>query len=198
MSEISLKTESHLKRINQLPQVQANRFVPGHIAHNKVNRIPVKCFCCGKDLLVKPYQIRRWKNHFCSLECHLKGKEGPVTDRAVALYKTGKTIKEIALILGHTPGTTASLLYTRNKKARFSTRWGKGKTSVKNRLPKHCELCGYTRVVEVCHVNPVRLGGQYSIDNCLSLCPNCHHLFDHDLLTETEKSKLRECYGSRN
>lgn len=52
-----------------------------------------------------------------------------------------------------------------------------------------CELCGYSKFVEVCHVRPVEdfppestLGDINAPTNLRLLCPNCHWEFDHGLL----------------
>lgn len=55
--------------------------------------------------------------------------------------------------------------------------------------PKHCRACGFDKHFEVCHIKPI---SEFSLDslvsdvnhddNLVALCPNCHWLFDHDLL----------------
>lgn len=62
--------------------------------------------------------------------------------------------------------------------------------TIKPLLPKSCELCNYTRVIEVAHIIPHKSGGTEVLSNLLSLCRNCHWLFDHDLTTKGEKVKL--------
>ncbi len=49
-----------------------------------------------------------------------------------------------------------------------------------------CEHCGWDKFFEACHIKPVssfdessKLSEVNSPDNLLSLCPNCHWLFDH-------------------
>ena len=54
-----------------------------------------------------------------------------------------------------------------------------------------CELCGYIRITEVAHIIEKRNGGKYLANNCLLLCPNHHHLFDHSLLKLEEIKKLQ-------
>jgi 5-methylcytosine-specific restriction endonuclease McrA len=55
-----------------------------------------------------------------------------------------------------------------------------------------CELCGYSRVLEVCHIVAKQNGGNYTLDNVFILCRNCHWLFDHNGLTTEEKTKLQQ------
>lgn len=61
-----------------------------------------------------------------------------------------------------------------------------------------CELCGYNRALQGCHIIPKRHGGHYTLDNILILCPNCHWCLDHNLLTSDEKIKLESVIKSRS
>ncbi len=185
------KQLAHLNYLNSLPLVMAKRFQKGRIATNKVPRISVECNWCGELTQKKQFEINRSKLHFCSSECRALGKPSPITDRVVELYKSGMSLKDISVAMGHSIGTTASLIY----KSKTGTRNGKGKTATKTKLSKACELCGYDRVVEVAHITPARKGGGYSFSNCLALCPNCHYLFDHGKLTETEQATLENIYA---
>ena len=51
-------------------------------------------------------------------------------------------------------------------------------TALKRKLPKACELCGYTIPValEAHRVTPGREGGEYTLDNTIPLCANCHKI----------------------
>ncbi len=187
------KVRAHLEKLNSLPQVVATRFQKGRTAHNRVPRVIVNCFLCGREVEKRQWDVDRSERLYCSPECRRLGRPSPVTDRAVKLYDSGMSLRDISVAMGHTMGTTASLIY----KAKNGIRNGLGKTATKSKLPKYCELCGYDRIVEVAHITPVRKGGKYSFDNCLALCPNCHHLFDHGKLTETEQATLENIYASR-
>jgi len=55
--------------------------------------------------------------------------------------------------------------------------------------PRQCQLCGYSKHVEVCHIKPIasfKADTPVSVVNALSnlvgLCPNCHWEFDHGML----------------
>jgi 5-methylcytosine-specific restriction endonuclease McrA len=115
----------------------------------------------------------------------------------ISLYNEGLKLKEIAHTMGVTTGTVASLIYRSNLKKNHP-RIGYGRQALRNKLPKSCELCSYSRCLDIAHIIPVRLGGKFALENCLSLCPNCHHLFDHNLLSENEQSKLKDIYASRS
>lgn len=52
--------------------------------------------------------------------------------------------------------------------------------------PKCCNLCGYSKHYEVCHIKSVssfsddiKVEEINSIDNLVALCPNCHWEFDN-------------------
>lgn len=54
---------------------------------------------------------------------------------------------------------------------------------------RQCEVCSYSKHVEVCHIRPIstfpvesQLKDINSKDNLVGLCPNCHWEFDHSLL----------------
>jgi len=68
--------------------------------------------------------------------------------------------------------------------------------SFRKLLPQYCEICGFDRVVQVCHINPISDGGEDSFDNTVSLCPNHHWIFDHDKLTKAEFYQLVMSYNA--
>lgn len=63
------------------------------------------------------------------------------------------------------------------------------RTYKKSNHPLVCQRCGYSKHVEICHIQPIRsfpddtradvISG---LDNLIALCPNCHWEFDHGLL----------------
>ncbi len=189
---------AHIERLNQLPQTESSRFKKGRVAWNRVDSVVVKCSHCGSEMLRKPSSVMRSKRLYCSPVCRHNGHPSPVTDKAVEMYKKGFLLREIARNLECSLGAASTLIYRHKLKKEFINRIGEGKQYVKSRLPKSCELCGYDRFVEVAHIIPSRKGGVYSVDNCFSLCPNCHHLFDHSLLTESENLKLKEIHAARS
>lgn len=61
---------------------------------------------------------------------------------------------------------------------------------------KSCEVCGYDKHVEVCHIKPLAdfdpnttITEVNAIDNLVGLCPNCHWEFDHGMIV------LKSCGG---
>lgn len=75
-----------------------------------------------------------------------------------------------------------------------------------------CEICGFDRAVERCHIVPLRIiklmvgytkkGGwnkerwkSYKGKNVLTLCKNCHYLYDNFKLTEKEFDRIKDKVG---
>lgn len=51
----------------------------------------------------------------------------------------------------------------------------------KNRIPNNqCEICKW---VGPCDRHRIQFGGDYIVQNVVSLCPNCHRLFHLGLLS---------------
>ena len=53
-----------------------------------------------------------------------------------------------------------------------------------------CEICGFDRYLEKCHLIPRDLGGGKEIYNQVILCPNHHKLLDWGRLTNIESLPL--------
>lgn len=195
---LSGRQQRHLERLNSLPQTKSRRFSNGHAPHNKRGWIvTVPCSTCGKATARTNHQLQRNNRHYCSRICATDGKPSPKADQALELYNSGLKIREIAEKFGCTVGSVASILYRKKLKGIYQ-RKGYGRQAARAKLPKHCELCGYDRTVDIAHIVPVRDGGTYALSNCYALCPNCHHLFDHGQLTRAELAKLEGVHYSRN
>lgn len=55
----------------------------------------------------------------------------------------------------------------------------------KEALRKHgykCQICGYDKFVNVCHVEARFKGGSDTVDNAIVLCPNHHYEYDYGML----------------
>lgn len=53
-----------------------------------------------------------------------------------------------------------------------------------------CQICGFDRYVEICHLVPKRIGGGHKSENILLLCPNHHRLLDNGLLNREEIASI--------
>ena len=56
----------------------------------------------------------------------------------------------------------------------------------KKLLKTGCEICGFNRYLESCHIVPKRIGGGEKEENKIVLCPNHHKLLDYGLLNYNE------------
>ena len=172
----------------------------GLVPWNKGLGIITKCTCqfCGKQFELPEPQVKRRRGIYCGRECfyNAKKKFGRRV-QITTLYQQGKPIKQIAVELGILPSTVSSMI----SYMKLADRQGDGvysqvhKYRLKRLLSEQynvqsCEICGYDRITEIAHVLERKNGGTYILDNCILLCPNCHHLFDHNRLSEVEKDKL--------
>lgn len=180
----------HLENLNSNPNSIATRFKSEHMkgkpAWNR-QEIYIPCKICGRES--KSIKSRAYKHKFCSTECKYKAKVSTLKNKIIELYNSGKKHREISEILNKPIGTIAGLVY----RYQLNNRFGHpeiNKTVIRRQLPNFCELCGFTRAIELAHIIPRSKGGQHRISNYLSLCPNCHFLFDQDKLTKEETEKI--------
>ena len=65
-----------------------------------------------------------------------------------------------------------------------------------------CQICSFSRALDLCHIHPNRDKGEVVKDNILILCPNHHRCFDKGLLERSEfeliKEKVRTAEGKYN
>jgi hypothetical protein len=64
------------------------------------------------------------------------------------------------------------------------------------KIPKICQVCGYNKHTEMCHIKPLTsfsgdtlMSEINSPDNILILCPNCHWEFDNGLIRSNPSLK---------
>jgi hypothetical protein len=93
------------------------------------------------------------------------------------LSSSDRTLEEIDNVYCSHP-------YMRGAIVRYHSRL----TYTKSGLPKRCEICGYEKFYNVCHIAPVnsfpktsKLSIINSLKNLVALCPNCHWEFDHNI-----------------
>lgn len=70
---------------------------------------------------------------------------------------------------------------------------------LKNTSHNCCLRCGYSKHVEICHIKAINsypetatLAEINSLENLISLCPNCHWELDHGQIDSTEVEELLE------
>jgi len=175
------------------------KYPPEHRQWNKGidNRIERECASCGKKFKIYPSLLKTHTHNgnFCSRQCYYDAcTHWAERAQMVDLSAKGKTAQEIGIIMG-IPSNDVPLrlrrLRVRGGKALPSMGQHRLRTVLKESYGiDACEICDYKRITEVAHILEVSKGGRFYPDNCLLLCPNCHSLFDHNGLTQSEKDKL--------
>ena len=159
-----------------------------------------KCEYCGKEIKSKD----QWgkPRRFCSRRCvnmKLRGRPEITIEVIKTMVLKGFKISQIAEALRIDKVT----INRRCREAGYSPREDYGKQRAENpnrslrdhmrgKLGTACEICGFSRAVDVAHIIPSKIGGPYIEWNCLVLCPNHHRLFDKHLLTDVEYDKITD------
>ena len=142
-----------------------------------------KCAYCHKETL---------NPKFCSRSCSAKETNkipkrkakphncvgcGAVLKSRRARCNSCSQVKDITL--------EESIYHRHHKSSAYSLVRSRARASVRGE-PQVCEVCGYSKHVEVCHIKAIgdfplsaTLSQINSRDNLKILCPNCHWEFDH-------------------
>lgn len=171
----------------------------------------VTCKQCGKEFHKTNSQIKRTKNNFCSRSCAasynntIKAKRKPKERECSScgakfrrkrgsrstLCQTCKTTRDELDYKTMTLGEYQQKLSVKGKHTswknahvrNFCRSWNKDLQS------KACQVCGYTKHVELAHSKPIAsfspdtpLGLINDKSNIFVLCRNCHWEFDNGLL----------------
>lgn len=162
----------------------------------KSSLIIKECGCCKKEFQTTIRAVEGSKSGlvFCSKSCSAK-----ITN---SIYKKKKskptfcklcsspTINKRKLCLNcYKHGSKGditleeAIYFKHHKSSAFALVRSRARASNKIR---ECELCGYSKHVEVCHKRPIsdfplntKISEINNKDNILVLCPNCHWEFDH-------------------
>lgn len=65
---------------------------------------------------------------------------------------------------------------------RSSTEYRKFQKEALRKYGYKCEICGYNKFVNVCHIKPRFKGGSDKVKNAVVLCPNHHAEFDYGMI----------------
>jgi hypothetical protein len=140
------------------------------------------CKCCGQ--LVVSKHVRQ----ICD-RCRRLGLYIPSRDES-------ETLEEIMNRLG--------VKTTSDQKLRSIIVTHARQTYRRNDKEFICNICGYIKHTNVCHIRPwtkfpktASLGEINNIDNLISLCPNHHWEFDHNLLEDKDKATLAQVGRAR-
>ena len=166
-----------------------------------VDYVEIECKTCGEKVEKPPSRANR---KFCSSDCYNRGQKLGKTSHSGRRVEYVKVeCDECGEIMEKTPSSAEHRerdFCDRECYANWSAGYQKkqvGKRQRKReRKEKDCEICGYSRYVEVCHIVPSSRGGTFHESNILFLCPNHHRLLDHGEMNGDEfkkiETKLRE------
>ncbi len=152
----------------------------------KVDKIRLTCEICKKDFNVYPNRLKKETPRFCTNKCYgisLIGKsawnKGKITSE-----ETRKKQSDVALRQNHTG--------SKNNMWRGGS-WIYWQQTVKTRDKYICQICGLVDfdIMEAAHIKPLEgsrtrtISGNplNSLDNLVTLCPNCHKRYDKGLIT---------------
>lgn len=135
----------------------------------------VNCDQCGKEVNKKPYQVKTYKNLFCSRECRNTFQTKNVITECACC---GKTITKKQFEINSSK--TGRVFCSKSCSAKVSNEERSSGTYVYRdrafRYKAHrCETCGYGEVKEILvvhHIDRNRDNGD--ISNLQILCPTCH------------------------
>lgn len=169
--------------------------------NRKVPKIKLTCVVCGKTW--EDYPSHSWRK-YCSRECYAKAQRLRITARKtkkLGAFKCKFCGKEFQRYWN--PEKDPKPMYCSRscsgkakKKHMVYKRWRGKRTEKRKRLNERknasCEVCGFKRLLDICHIVPAKKGGAYDRINILFLCPNHHYLFDRGKLTKEEFSKIAD------
>lgn len=156
------------------------------------------CLVCKEtfERKLNSAQRKRRPPLFCSTDCYHKGQK---------LGLTSHKPRELVPLTCDFCGESFQVIKRKRQRQRYCghkcyqeafkvdhqdrSKKGYGKLEQMKQHQK-CEICGFDRFVEICHIIPAVKGGNQDGGNILFLCPNHHRLFDNNLLIQDEMEKL--------
>jgi len=167
--------------------------LPGPSVKFTAEYAELECQTCRKIFKKSKKTITdKHPGKYCSRYCQSTGRRKSNTkiNQVLELVKKGLKNREISVLTGYPMGSIGSWL---NKSLYRRTDIGTSFNTIRNKFLKGkvCYICGFSRIVEAAHIIPASKGGPNSEDNLLALCPNHHHLFDHNRLLDDEYNKIK-------
>lgn len=167
-------------------------------------RLVKNCEICGKEFLVA--KARRNTARFCSFKCR-----GEAQSRGIWNFRPVMNVERICEVCGRKFTIHRSIENKRLRRFCSRSCYGKFRSELADKKAEHgkyskdeacqrarekngrrCLICGYDRFIEIAHIIPRSLNGTFKGKNILFLCPNCHRLFDNNLLNFREEKVIEE------
>lgn len=160
----------------------------------------VECKNCKIEFNKSPSQIKRGSNNFCSRSCAatynnkhaIKRKLSKQCKNCDTLIRSSNTYcgtcwKDMRASIDNMT-IEESCLYKNGATNLFTRIRDRARNLYKDKCTK-CEVCGYDKHVQVCHIKPINtypkntlVSEVNSLSNLAFLCPNHHWELDHDML----------------
>ncbi len=159
--------------------------------------LELPCLKCGKWFFKKVSEIRKTSNHFCSRSCAASYNNATSAKRTVEgeCQQCGAPISRRNVYCAKCRASRAienqslaDAICLSNKASKYCR-----VREHARKLYKHitaCELCGYDKHVEICHIKPlssfdltVLVSEVNKRSNIAILCPNCHWELDEGMLS---------------
>ena len=158
--------------------------------------IEVQCLKCGTIFLKKVSEIRKSPNNFCSRSCSTSYNNAVFAKRSVSgnCRQCRASISTKYVYCNDCRGarlfknkTFADVICRSNKASKYCRIREHARKLYQNVTA--CEVCGYNKHVEICHIKPLSSYNMTSLvsevndrNNIAVLCPNCHWELDNGLL----------------
>lgn len=151
------------------------------------------CPVCGRTFKV---QFSKQRIKFCSRKCYNEYRRKelekiPKLKQVKNCEICGKPFEYYPSVRKHARFCSlrcSRIGHSRDLAGRRMAPWGHGVKAMRNRLTlliggDKCFICGWSEAPnDVCHIVPVKDGGETRIDNMILLCPNHHRMYDRGLI----------------
>ncbi|MBL7147300.1 MAG: HNH endonuclease [Nanoarchaeota archaeon] len=81
-------------------------------------------------------------------------------------------------------------LISQSKNNELNQRKKFDREKVFNKLGRKCQICGFSELIEIHHINPVSKDGNDNLDNLVILCPNHHGMTHIDRFRDKIQERL--------
>lgn len=154
-----------------------------------MTKVTRNCEQCKLEFEADTREIKRNRAKFCSLKCSRKAQTY-VFDKNSICKQCGIEFKSAVKHSKYCSNVCKMKNYRERSKSDTCIRQY---YSYFKDIP--CENCNWNLSKrDLHHITPVSEGGKNTMDNLISLCPNCHRLVHNNLIS---KDKLNELVASR-
>ena len=160
--------------------------------------IILKCEYCNKEVEKLPNDVRRSKHHYCSISCSNRHKPKRKLKNKCkdcqTLIRSSSTYCRLCLDIIKSKCTDNSKLSNtfRPGSNKYGSVRSRAKALYSSLRQNGCQICGYSKHVEICHIKPISEFSEDTIvkdinhcSNITLLCRNCHWELDHGMIKKS-------------